>query len=66
MIGSHKIIWDDGVLTDKGKEVAGPGDSVIVDHFKAEEFIQSGKAHSARSPRKGPSRIFTGWSPSKV
>ena len=42
MIGTHKIIWDQGVLTDKGKEVAGPGDSVLVDHFKAEEFVGSG------------------------
>lgn len=65
MIGTHKIIWDQGVLTDKGKEVAGPGDSVLVDHFKAEEFVGSGKAHYPGSKSKGPVRVFSGWSPSK-
>lgn len=45
MVGTIRIIWDRGVLKDGNKEVAGPGDSVIVDHFKAEEHVRLGNAH---------------------
>lgn len=44
MVGTVRLIWKKGVLTDKGKEVAGPGDSIIVDSATAERFIAEGKA----------------------
>jgi len=47
MVGTIRLIWIDGVLTDNGKEVAGPGDPVYADHFKAEEWVRSGKARYA-------------------
>ena len=49
MVGTIKLIWIEGVLTDRGREVAGPGDTVYVDHFKAEEYVKSGKARYAGS-----------------
>ncbi len=49
MVGTIRIIWDGpGVLTDRGREVAGPGDPLIVDHFLAEQYVREGKAHYSR------------------
>lgn len=49
MAGTIRVIWDGpGVLTDKGREVAGPGDSLTVNHIKAEECVRDGKAHYPR------------------
>ncbi len=54
MIGTIRIVWDGpGVLVDRGREVAGPGDSLIVDHIKAEEYVRQGKAHYSRRQAQG-------------
>ena len=44
MVGTIKIIWVRGTLKDNGREVAGPGDTVLVDHLRAEEYVRSGQA----------------------
>jgi len=55
MIGVVAVIWDgerkasgNGILQDQGIPIAGPGDKVYTDHFKAEEWIAKGLAHYPR------------------
>lgn len=46
MIGTIKIVWNDdaGTLRDEhGKVLAGPGDSLYVDHLAAERFVEREK-----------------------
>jgi hypothetical protein len=50
MVGVVAVIWlGPGVLMDKGKIVAGPGEKVYMDSLTAEAHVRSGKA---RYPRK--------------
>ena len=49
MVGTIKVIWDGpGVFKDGSKEVAGPGELLLVDHFKAEELVSKKLAHYPR------------------
>jgi hypothetical protein len=49
MIGTVAIIWTDrGVLTERGKVVAGPDEKIFVDSITAERFIKEGKAKYPR------------------
>lgn len=49
MIGTIRIVWDGpGVFKEGERIVAGPGDSLLVDHFKAEELVGQKKAHYPR------------------
>ena len=49
MIGTVAIIWTDrGVLTEKGKVVASPGEKIYVDSVTAERYIKDNKAKYPR------------------
>ena len=49
MVGTIAIVWDGpGVLTDKGRVVAGPGERVYVDSLTADRFVREGRAHYPR------------------
>lgn len=49
MVGTIRVIWDGpGVFKDGKTVVAGPGDSLLLDHFKAEELVAARKAHYPR------------------
>jgi hypothetical protein len=46
VVGTIRVIWDGpGVLKDGTRIVAGPGESILVDHFKAEELVGNKTAH---------------------
>lgn len=45
MIGTVAIVWKGpGVLRDKAKVVAGPGEKIYVDSLTAEKHVSSGQA----------------------
>jgi hypothetical protein len=49
MIGTITIVWKGpGVLKDKGKVVAGPGEKIYVDSITAEAHVRAGVAHYPR------------------
>jgi hypothetical protein len=49
MVGTIAIIWTDrGVLNDRGKVVASPGEKIFVDSVTAERFVKEGKAKYPR------------------
>lgn len=49
MAGAIRIIWDRGVLKEGEKVIAGPGDSITVNSFEAERYVEREKvAHYAK------------------
>ena len=50
MVGTIKVIWDGpGVFKEGEKVIAGPGESLFVDHLTAEELVEhQRKAHYPR------------------